>query len=430
MRRKILLVIFFIVLIFYAFYKSPLGASIYYNKAKALYNAGQYEKSLPMFERSLFASPNSLLPRFYYVLALSKSEPTYSIQKKLYEMGNSKINDEAKKQARYQAVMLRYKLLIGVEDNYIYNAISGNDVIRWDIRSFPLKIYYENLNTVPPYYKENIDKALMQWTNRTNFIKFVETTNENEANIVIKFSDIQSDTCKDGVCTYTVAYTDPVVGSGNLLKRMNLTFYKTNPRNQNFTPLEVYNTALHEIGHTLGIMGHSDHPGDLMFPSNENNQNMYAFYRSEFQYLTPRDVKTLVLLYRLAPTITNTRGLKSESFYYAPLILGNMDVRVQQKLKEFKKYIQDYPNFAAGYINIASVYVDSGNFEDALNYLNTAESIAKTSDEKYLIAYNRSIIYYNKQDYSKALEYAQIAKTLKDSSDVNDLISDIQKLQQ
>lgn len=118
------------------------------------------------------------MTRFYYVLALSKSEPTYSVQKKLYEIGNSKINDEAKKYARYQAVYLRHNLLIGVENNYIFNAVAGNDIIRWDINSFPLKIYYKNVESVPAYYHENIDKALSQWTERTNFVKFVQAKDE------------------------------------------------------------------------------------------------------------------------------------------------------------------------------------------------------------------------------------------------------------
>ena len=82
-------------------YRSPLSASYYYNKARKMYNAGQYEQSIPVFEKSLFSDSKNILTRFYYVLALAKSEPTYSIQKKLYEIGNSNIDDEAKKYARW-----------------------------------------------------------------------------------------------------------------------------------------------------------------------------------------------------------------------------------------------------------------------------------------------------------------------------------------
>lgn len=402
---------------------------IYYNKAKTLYTAGKYEESLSVFERSLFADSKSVLARFYYVLALSKSEPTYEVQKKLYMMGNSKIEDEAKKYARYQAVYLRHKLLEGVEDNYIYNATSGNDIVRWDIKTFPLKIYFEDISSVPSYYKEDIDRALKQWTIRTNFVKFVETSNPEEAHILIKFKDLPEDVCSDGVCKYTIAYTDPIIGSDNLLKKMNLTFYKTNPRQQYFSSLEVYNTALHEIGHTLGIMGHSDNKSDLMFSSNENNMNMYALYRSDFQYLSLRDLRTLALLYRLEPTVTNVKNIDKSNLYYSPLILGSVDARLRQKLAELKKYIADYPNLAAGYINIASVYSDMGDFDAAITALDKANALSKVTDEMYLVSYNKAIIYYNKQDYSKALEYAQQAKSIKDNPNIDKLILEINNLQ-
>ena len=92
-----------------------------------------------------------------------------------------------------------------------------------------------------------------------------------------------------------------------------------------------------------------------MYASNDNSKNIYALYRSDFQYLTSRDLKTLALLYRLEPTISNVKGLHSENFYYPPLIMGSEDARLFKKLEEYQKYIQKYPNFAAGYINIASI---------------------------------------------------------------------------
>lgn len=425
--RKILLAILLVLLIILMLYKSPFSGAYYYNKAKNLYLSGKYEESLPVFERSLFGNPKSLLTRFYYVLALSKSKPTYSVQKKLYEMGNSNIDDEAKKYARYQAVSLRYKLLEGLENNYIDNAAEGNDIVRWDIQSFPLKVYFENSDSVPVYYKANVDKALQQWTNRTNFVKFTEVSNKKDANIIIKFIDLPKDICSGGVCRYTVAYTEPVVSNDGVLTGMNLTFYKTNPRNKLFSELEIYNTALHELGHTLGIMGHSNDVQDIMFASNEHN-TMYSMHKLDFQYLSKSDINTLVLLYRLAPTISNVKNLSSESFYYPPLIMGSNDARLQKKLQELKQYIINYPNFASGYINISSVYVDLGDFDSALEALDRAESLVKNDDERYLVTYNKAIVYYNSQDLDSALKYANKAKAIKSNQNVIDLISDINNL--
>ena len=184
--RKILLTILFVVLVVALFYKSPFSAMYNYNKARALYNQRQYEQSLPYFEKSLFADPKGILARFFYVLALSKSEPKYSIQKKLFEMANSKIEDEASKYAKSQTMYLRYKLLDGIENNYIFNAAMGSDILRWDIRSFPLSVYIDSPNSVPPYYIESINRAMNLWSSRTNFVKFKQAQNPLDADILIR----------------------------------------------------------------------------------------------------------------------------------------------------------------------------------------------------------------------------------------------------
>lgn len=426
--RKILLTILFVVLVVALFYKSPFSAMYNYNKARALYNQRQYEQSLPYFEKSLFADPKGILARFFYVLALSKSEPKYSIQKKLFEMANSKIEDEASKYAKSQTMYLRYKLLDGIENNYIFNAAMGSDILRWDIKSFPLSVYIDSPNSVPPYYIESINRAMNLWSSRTNFVKFKQAQNPLDADILIRFENTPNDLCKGGICKYAIAHTEPQIDKNKILKQMDLTFYKTNPRKENFTSREVFNTALHELGHTLGIMGHSDNPNDLMYSMKESDIDIFAFMRSEEHSLTARDLKTLVLLYRIEPTISNVKNLHSENFYYAPLILGNDDVRLQKKLNEYKKYTQTYPNMAAGYINLASVYVDLGDFDSALREINKAEQLANTKDEQFLVHYDRAIIYYNQQKYSSALEAAQHAQSIKNENNVQELIKDIEKI--
>ena len=425
MRRKILLIILFVVLILALLFKSPFAATFNYKQAMALYGKGKYEQALPYFERGLIANPNHVLIRYFYANTLAKVKPTYSVQKKLYELAEHKSDDQATKLARSNATQVKRALLSGIGDTYIYNAASGTDIIRWDVRSFPLKVYIEESN-VPKYYATNIRSALAQWMNRTTFVNFTETKNEGDAQIVIRFKDTNPSACSGGICKYVVAYTEPTISSNNTLKRMTLTFYKTNPRNQDFSPPEIYSTALHEIGHTLGIMGHSDKPGDIMNAA----QNKGALSGSAFgnTKLSQRDLKTLVLLYRTKPTVSDKFNLSSETFYYAPLIIGSDDVIVQKKIEELTRYIKSYPQMATGYINLGGAYADMGDFEKALQYMQTAEKYAKTNDERFLVAYNRAIIYYNMQNASAAMQYAQQAQGYKADPAIAELIEDIRKM--
>lgn len=424
--RKFLLGIFLIVLLVALFYKSPFSAMYNFNKGKELYLANNYEQSLPYFERALFATPKDSLMRYTYVLALSKAKPTYSVQKKLYEIASTEPADEATKTAKLKIAFIKSQIFSEFRGNYINNAVFGNDILRWDIRSFPLKIYFENANEVPQYYLENINKALSLWSNSTNFVKFTQVNDKQSANIIIAFKDLPEDFCKNAVCSYVVAFTEPEISSQKILKKMNLTFYKTNPRHENFSSQEILNTALHEIGHTLGIMGHSNNPRDLMFAQKDNSSRYFNSLPTP--NFTRNDLNTLVLLYRIKPTISNNQNLQSETFYYAPILIGEDDERIKNKIIENQNYIKNYPTIAGGYINLASSYADFGDFQSAINTLQQGEKYIKSNDDKFLIEYNKAAIYYNMQRYSEALTAANSAKSIRDDSSLNELIEEIQKL--
>lgn len=426
MLKKALLVIFLILCGYYFWLRTPISSDFYMNKGMSEYYAKHYSVALSEFEQSLAANPNNSKAEYYYAKSLSKMPPILSVQKKLYKIATESKYPASKEVARIKVAEIKKDLLKDLKDNYIYNAMQGKEILRWDIKSFPLKVYFENLNDVPPYYKDNIFKAMKQWEKSTGFVKFEQTNDKNYAKIYVIFRDIDTDCSGEKDCHYTIAYTEPVIKYGHILKQVNFTFHKTNPKNANYTNKEVYNTALHELGHALGLMGHSDNPNDVMYSNNDRATDVYSRYRSDSQYLSMRDLKTLALLYNLAPTICDTKDTQRENYYYPPLILGSQDEVLLKKVNELEKYIKKYPKFAAGYINISSVYADLGEKEKGLEYLKKAEKLASTDDEKFMIYYNRAVIYFNSHDFKSAKSAAIKAQSVKNTAEIQSIINEIE----
>lgn len=423
---KIILLILICFILYILWLKSPLCSSYFYSKGKDLYNKGLYNESVRVFERALSADPSNSASRFMYVQALSRSVPDYSVQESLYKMSKSETNDSARTYAKSYVVRLKSRLLEGLEDNYIYNAMLSKDIVHWNIESFPLKVYIEKANDVPEHYNKSVEDAFIHWMQVFSFIRFTRVNDEKGADIVLKYAPYSGNNCQNGVCKHIVAVTYPVIDKHHRLVNMDMTIHKTNYAGEIYSKDEIYNSTLHEIGHALGVMGHSDDSEDVMY-SSSNSKASYLFgLKKSRRNFSKRDINTVKLLYRLAPTITNTKVWYNEDLYYAPLILGNDDEIIKNKLAEYRQYIEKYPNFASGYINISSLYSSLGEDAEAFKAIEKAEILARSQNEKYLVEYNRAVLYYNKQNFSKALEHAQKAKAIKSGASIDSLIDDIE----
>lgn len=421
--KAIVLVILFIFLGYLVWERTGLCSSYYFNKGKKLYNENMYDASIKFFERSLQANSQNPTSRYFLVLALAKGTPTYSHQEALYLMSNSETKDLAQSYAKAQSFLLKERLIEGLEDNYIYSAVQNKDILRWNVESFPLRVYFNNSNE---NYKNNIKKAFEQWAKASGFLQFTEVFEPEECDIEIKFKDYDGVKCTSANCGYIIATTTNTTDKYHRLDKMYITFYNTNPYGELFTDSEIYNTALHEIGHAIGIAGHSDNPNDVMYASNHKLVDVFAPYSHNILYLSKRDLNTLALLYRLAPTITNSKGWYFENLYYPPLILGNEDEILQKKLEEYQSYIDRFPNFSGGYINIATVYSSMGNNKKAQEALDRAYQFAANDDDRYLIYYNRAVLYYNNQDYVSSLDNAKKALEIKNDATTQTLVQDIE----
>lgn len=377
-----------------------------------------------LLKKAYFFKPKNKDVRYYYVKSMTKLKPIEQIQTEMFKFSQGTENDPAKQLADLEVNYWKNNVINSIGRNYIEQAPFDRNIVRWDPETFPLKVKIDVPISTPEYYKDEIEKAFVEWEKRTEFIEF-ELSNDKDAQIFIKFEPLPEDICTDGVCKYVVAYTTPDI-KGNKLRSMTITMYDTDANGNYFSDKEIYNTVLHEIGHALGIMGHSYSSDDLMFMSTRPEFNITR-YRSDFQFISEEDLNTIKLLYKLIPNISNSHVSKmnKDGLIYAPVILGNEKDIGNRKIKEAKNYIQSAPELPGGYIDLGVAYADIGKYTEAISALREGLSHAKTDNDKYIIYYNIAVVHLNNNKLDEAETYLRLARDIDDNADIEELMTNI-----
>ena len=403
---------------------SNLIPKFYYSKAQFALKNKDYQTASNYLYKALLLRPNNLDYRYYYVKSLTKLKPTYKIQKIIYKFSNGE--DSAASIAQDKINDWKRNINLNIGNNYIDQVPMDSAIIRWNKNSFPLRVYIDEQNflSVPEYYKDAILKAFNQWDKSIDFIGFKYISNRSDAQIEILLKELPDNICdKNGLCKYVVGYTEPDV-RGNTLNKMTITLYDKTPNGDYFSDKEVYNTVLHEIGHALGIMGHSYSTDDLMYMQAQNSTNIFIQYKEDFHYISGNDINTMKLLYMLKPDITDNS--EPEKLIYPPIILGSKEDIAKKKFKEAISYIKSSPDISVGYINLAGAYTDLKQYKKALTALEKALDKSNTDNERFVIYYNFAYIYRDLKQYKAALDYANLAKNIQSSQDILELISIIE----
>ena len=391
---------------------------------KSSLEKNQTVKAYKLLQKAYILRPKNKEIRHNYVKSMTYLKPSEKIQTEMFKFSQSKTPDAAQKLAEHQITMWKSNILGNIGDNYIEQATYDKNLLRWDINTFPLKVLIEVPISTPDYYRDEIEKAFNEWASITGFLKF-EFIEKGKADIIVKFNPLPEDVCEDGICKYVVAYTEPKI-SGKVLKSMTITMYDKDANGNYFSDKELYNTTLHEIGHALGIMGHSYSSDDLMYMSSEHGDNITR-YRRDFQYLSQEDLNTINLLYRLIPDISNVPMSKfnKEGLIYAPIVLGNEKQIGNRKIKEAENYIESAPELPGGYIDLAIAYADMEKYSDATDALRKALELAQSDADRYIIYYNLAAIHLNSNRLEEAEKYLELAKSINPTDDTSELESNL-----
>ncbi len=143
--------------------------------------------------------------------------------------------------------------------------------------TMPIRIWVQ-----PTKYTSTVYKAFNEWQIVSGgLIKFSKTNSESQAKIKVYFTDAINRSGND-----TLGLTRTSSQGNNIVSANIQLLYKFNGKV--FSQEELYPIALHEIGHALGINGHSRNNNDIMFPNN----GIIGIHTSR------RDVNTIKAIYQ------------------------------------------------------------------------------------------------------------------------------------
>jgi len=355
----------------------------------------------------------------HYFQTLFKMKKNLIIQEELYKLYENYPNNIVRNDILkiFEQIQNRAKNTYG--DNYINVAVQGTNIVHWN-NNESIKVYIDNASDVPAYYKTETEKAFSDYQNITEAaLKFDYVSNKNDADIIITFTDdVSGGKCQDKQCAKVLGLTENNT-SGSALNKSNIALRKRDVDNSEFTQNQIHNLAKHEIGHALGISGHSFEENDIMYPMSNDAQwakdsATLLIKRKDF---SQRDINTIKLLYKILPDITNKYYIKAQNqdMYLPIAILGTKEQIGEAKLEEANKYKSNVTNNFVAQMGLAESYFGSRNFEKAKEEFENALTYASTNDEKFTVYNNLAVIYYQDNDCKTAISYADMANSTTDN---------------
>jgi predicted Zn-dependent protease len=177
---------------------------------------------------------------------------------------------------------------------YLNELIAQEGRHRWGESHLPLKVFIASGQNVPGY-RENFDSimgsALDEWATTSNErINWQRVNSPEQANIAITWTAARTERPEgtEAGLTKTTTRMNPVTREG-VIAKVNMHIVTQLP-GRTFSDAEIRKTCLHEVGHALGLQGHSSNPGDIMY---------YAISPRQKATLTNRDRATINQLYSL-----------------------------------------------------------------------------------------------------------------------------------
>ena len=161
--------------------------------------------------------------------------------------------------------------------------------------------YYDDLErTIKWYAPYNIKVFIASDTGKEHLIKQAFQIWDDALRSVVSFSYVDDEQKADIVCDFVYGLDDNAVGkmypekvynigSKTYFKKVKLLISLKSSTGAQFPDKDLLSSALHEIGHSIGIMGHSKNVSDVMYYSTESIRH---------GAISRRDINTIKKIYR------------------------------------------------------------------------------------------------------------------------------------
>jgi predicted Zn-dependent protease len=177
---------------------------------------------------------------------------------------------------------------------YLNELIAQEGKHRWAENHLPLTVFIDSGAGVPGY-RANFDSIMVtafdEWIKTSQGrLSWQRVASPEQANIVITWTAVRMERPEgtEAGLTKTTTRMNPVTREG-VIAKVNMHIVTQLPGRM-FTDADIKKTCLHEIGHALGLQGHSPNAGDIMY---------YAISPRQKPALTDRDQATINDLYAL-----------------------------------------------------------------------------------------------------------------------------------
>ncbi|MBO7673074.1 tetratricopeptide repeat protein [bacterium] len=276
-----------------------------------------------------------------------------------------------------------------VGDNYIDSVLSYGTLVRWNPESFPLKVYIKLSENVPGYHMQEIKSAFKRWEESTQgFISFTYVDSADKANIVCSYPENFVRACDTNTYSSPSRQYFTYDEKGNIL-RSNIEFTYNDCNGENYAQDMVYAIALREIGHSLGLRGHSGGSNDniLYYPEPSREHSVRPV-------INKSDLNTLRLVYSIKPDKID-KALSSEQnqkLIKPDDVWGEKFDRSVASEKAMLYNLKMSPEVPDLYVTLANYYKEKGEYDKAISI------------------YSRSIVIMNNAEL-KSKVYARVGDT-------------------